>query len=87
MKNKLERFNATILFVGGFGLLLSLFFRTMGMYSAFSALEASQDISPVLVVGGLKASLVAPLYSFFLFLVTSVVWFVFRNKIKMINVA
>lgn len=81
---KLEKFNATILFIGGFGLLLSLFYRSMGMYSAFSALEVTGDISPTLVASGLKASLVAPLYSLFLFLVTGLIWFINRNKIKSI---
>lgn len=78
---KLEKFNTTILFIGGFGLLFSLFYRTMGMYSAFSVLETSSDISPSLVAGGLKASLIAPLYSLFLFLVTGIIWFIFRLKI------
>ncbi|WP_319501213.1 hypothetical protein [uncultured Draconibacterium sp.] len=78
---KLEKLNTTILFIGGFGLLLSLFYRTMGMYSAFSVLETTSDISPTLVAGGMKASLVAPLYSLFLFLVTGIIWFIFRLKI------
>lgn len=78
---KLEKLNTTILFIGGFGLLFSLFYRTMGMYSAFSVLETTSDISPTLVAGGLKSSLVAPLYSLFLFLVTGVIWFVLRLKI------
>ncbi|WP_346859496.1 hypothetical protein [uncultured Draconibacterium sp.] len=77
---KLEKLSTTILFIGGFGLLFSLFYRTMGMYSAFSVLETSGDISPSLVAGGLKASLIAPLYSLFLFLVTALIWFVFRLK-------
>nr|WP_319269437.1 hypothetical protein [uncultured Draconibacterium sp.] len=78
---KLEKLNTSILFIGAFGLLLSLFYRTMGMYSAFSVLETTSDISPTLVAGGLKASLVAPLYSLFLFLVTGIIWFTFRLKI------
>lgn len=78
---KLEKLNTTILFIGGFGLLLSLFYRSMGMYNAFSALEITSNISPTLVAGGLKASLVAPLYSLFLFLVTGIFWFIFRLKI------
>jgi hypothetical protein len=81
---KLEKFNTTILFIGGFGLLFSLFYRSMGMYSAFSALETTNDISPTLVAGGLKASLIAPLYSLFLFLVTGIIWFIFR--LKMISI-
>ncbi|WP_297099045.1 hypothetical protein [uncultured Draconibacterium sp.] len=78
---KLEKLNTTILFIGGLGLLLSLLYRTMGMYNAFSVLETTSDISPTLVAGGLKASLVAPLYSLFLFLVTGIIWFIFRLKI------
>ena len=78
---KLEKLNSTILFIGGFGLLFSLFYRTIGMYTAFSVLEVTSDISPTLVASGLKASLVAPLYSLFLFLVTSIIWFIFRIKI------
>lgn len=79
---QLEKFNTTILFIGGFGFLFSLFYRTMGMYSAFSALEITSDISPTLVASGLKASLIAPLYSLFLFLVTGIIWFINRNKIR-----
>lgn len=78
---KLEKINATILFIGGFGFLLSFFYRTTGMYSAFSVLENSSDISLGLLAGGLKASVIAPLYATFLFLVTGIIWFVFRNKI------
>jgi len=79
---KLEKLNTPILFIGGFGFLLSLFYRNIGMYSAFSAIEEAQDISLPLLAGGLKASLVAPLYSLFLFLVTSIIWFINRNKIR-----
>ncbi|WP_167619630.1 MotA/TolQ/ExbB proton channel family protein [Maribellus sediminis] len=78
---KLEKLNTTILFIGGFGLLFSLFYRTMGLYSAFSVLETTSDISPTLVAGGFKASLVATLYSLLLFLVTVIIWFIFRLKI------
>ena len=78
---KLEKLNTTILFIGGFGLLLSLFYRTIGMYSAFSVLETTNDISPALVAGGFKASLIAPLYSLFLFLITGIIWFIFQLKI------
>ncbi len=79
---KLEKFNTTILFIGGFGFLLSLFYRTMGLYSAFSVIEVTSDISPTLVASGFKASLIAPLYSLFLFLVTGIIWFINRNKIR-----
>jgi hypothetical protein len=78
---KLEKYNATILFIGGFGLLFSLFYRTVGIYSAFSVLEVTNDISPTLFARGFKASLIAPIYSLFLFLITSIIWFINRNRI------
>ncbi|MFC2152734.1 hypothetical protein ACFLSE_09410 [Bacteroidota bacterium] len=79
---KLEKFNSTIIFIGAFGFLLSLFYRYLGIYGALSAIEVAQDISPSLIMGGLRVSLIAPLYSLFLFLVTSIIWFIFRNLLR-----
>ena len=79
---KLSKFNSTIIFIGGFGFLLSLFYRTLGIYGALASIEIAQDISPTILAGGLRVSLIAPLYSFFLFLISSLIWFVFRNKIQ-----
>lgn len=79
---KLSKFNSTIIFIGGFGLLLSIFFQHAGIYGALSIAEKAQDISPNLLLGGLRVSLIAPLYSFFLFLVSGLIWYIFRNLIK-----
>ena len=79
---KLEKFNSTIIFIGAFGFLFSWFYRMLGMYGALSTIAAAQDISPSVLAGGLRVSLIAPLYAFFLFLTSSLIWFVFRNKIK-----
>lgn len=79
---RLTKFNATIIFIGGFGFLLAIFYQNMGLYGALSAIEHAADISPALIVGGLRVSLIAPLYSFFLFLISFLIWFVFRNLIR-----
>lgn len=79
---KLRKFNSKIIFIGAFGFLLSLFYRYLGMYGALSSIEVAQDISPSLILGGLRVSFIAPLYSLFLFLVTSLIWFNFWNKIR-----
>lgn len=79
---KLSNINATILFIGGFGFLLAIFYQNLGFYGALSAIQQAQDISPAIILGGLKVSLIAPLYSLFLFLITGLVWFVFRNLIR-----
>lgn len=79
---KLEKYNSTILFIGAFGFLFSWFYRMLGMYGALTAISQAGDISPAIVTNGLRMSYIAPLYAFFLFLVSSVVWFTFRNKIR-----
>lgn len=79
---KMDKFNATIIFIGAFGFLFSLFYRNVGIYSALSSIEVTPDISTSLLIHGLKISLIAPLYSFFLFLTTCLIWFIFRNLIK-----
>jgi len=79
---KLDKFNSTILFIGTFGFLFSWFYRMLGMYGALSTIASAQDISPNILAGGLRVSYIAPLYAFFLFLISSLIWFFFRNKVK-----
>ncbi len=79
---KLSKNNTTILFIGSFAFLLGLFGQILGMYGALAAIHAAGDISPALIAGGLKVSLIAPLYGFGLLLLSSIIWFVFRNLIK-----
>ena len=79
---KLGKFNSIIIFIGGFGFLLAFFYQNLGFYGALVSIEQAQDISPTLLLGGLRVSLIAPLYSFFLFLISGLIWFIFRNLIK-----
>ncbi len=78
----LKKFNSTIFFIGSFALLFSIFYWMMGLYSALQVAQTTSDISPVLFIEGLRVSLIAPLYSLFLFLFTSTIWFIQKNKIR-----
>lgn len=79
---KLKKQNSFILFIGSFMFLGSLFYQTLGFYQALSAIEAAGDISPSLIMGGLKVSLIAPLHGMFFFLLSGIIWFIFRNLIR-----
>lgn len=79
---KLKKLNSIILFIGSFMFLASLFYQTLGFYQALSAMEEAGDISPALLAGGLKVSFIAPLYACFFFLVSGIIWFVFRNLLR-----
>ena len=79
---RLAKQNSLIIFIGSFAFLFGLLGQIMGLYNALTAIQAAGDISPALMAGGLKMSLLAPLYGFVLLLISGVVWFIFRNLIK-----
>ena len=79
---KLAKQNSFIIFIGSFAFLFGLLGQIIGLYNALLAIQAAGDISPGLMAGGLRVSLIAPLYGFILFLISSVVWFIYRNLIR-----
>lgn len=78
---RLKVLNNRILFIGSFGVVFSMFYWLIGMHGALSAIEIAKDISPELIVSGFRASLIAPIYSLLLFMVSGFVWLLFRNKL------
>ena len=68
-----------ILFFGSLAIVLGFLGQAIGMMGAFDAIEQAGDISPGLVVGGLKVSMIAPLYGTFVFIVSLIVWGVLRE--------
>ena len=58
-----------ILFLGSFAFLWVLLGQVLGMIQAMGAIERARDISPDLIAGGFKISLLAPVYGFVLFIV------------------
>jgi hypothetical protein len=68
--------------MGSFMFLGSIFYQTLGFYQALSAIEAAADVSPALIIGGLKVSFIAPLHGCFFLLLCGTVWFIFRNLLR-----
>ena len=79
---KLKRTNDAILFLGSFTFIFGIFGQTIGIFEALEAIEAAGDISPALIFGGLKVSMITTLYGFGLLLISGIIWFIFRNLIK-----
>ena len=79
---KLAKQNSLIIFIGSFAFLFGLLGQIIGLYNALLAIQAASDISPGIMAGGLRVSLIAPLYGFVLFLISSIVWFIYRNLIR-----
>ena len=61
--------------IGLFGLVVGVFGQLIGLYEAFNAIEDMGDISPGLIAGGLKVSMITTLYGFVIFLLCYLMWF------------
>lgn len=67
--------------LGTLGLVVGIFFQLIGLYTAFSIIEASQGISPSILAGGLKISLITTLYGLLIYAIHLVCIMILRKKI------
>ncbi|MBN2807376.1 MAG: MotA/TolQ/ExbB proton channel family protein [Prolixibacteraceae bacterium] len=74
-----KKLSEAILFVGSFAFLLGILGQAVGIIEALDAIEAAGDVSLGLMAGGFKVSMIAPMYGFMLFIVSFVIWFIFRS--------
>jgi hypothetical protein len=61
--------------IGLFAMITGILGQLIGFYSAFIAIERAGDISPSLVFGGIKVSLITTLYGIFIYLFSIIIWF------------
>lgn len=62
--------------LGLFALVFGAFSHALGLYQMMNVIERIGAVSPALVAGGLRVSLVAPLYGLAIFIVAMLLWFV-----------
>ncbi|MCW0483959.1 MotA/TolQ/ExbB proton channel family protein [Gaoshiqia sediminis] len=68
-----------ILLFGSLAIVTGFLGQAIGMLMAFDAIEAAGDISPALIAGGLKVSMITPLYGTIIFIFSLIVWGVLRE--------
>ncbi len=68
--------------IGLFAMITGILGQLIGFYQAFSAIERAGDISPALIYGGVKVSLITTLYGIFIFLFSMLLWFVASNILE-----
>ena len=61
-----------VILLGILTLIIGFFFTLIGMIGAFDSMEAAGDISPSLVAGGIKVSMITFVYSLLIFIVSVV---------------
>jgi len=60
--------------IGLFALITGILGQLIGLYAAFTAIEQAMDVSPAIMAGGLKVSMIAPMYGMVIFLVSYLLW-------------
>jgi len=62
--------------LGLFALIAGILGQMIGLYEAFSVIEKVSDISPSLLAGGLKVSMITPIWGALIFLFSYIFWFI-----------
>ncbi|MGC9342850.1 MAG: MotA/TolQ/ExbB proton channel family protein [Bacteroidales bacterium] len=62
--------------VGLFALVTGILGQLVGLYAAFIAIEAAADISPAILAGGLKVSMITTIYGILIYLFSILLWFI-----------
>ena len=65
---------------GTFALVTGILGQMIGLYSAFTAIEGAMDVSPSILAGGLKVSLITTMYGMIIFLISYLLWAVLYNS-------
>ncbi|KOH42522.1 MotA/TolQ/ExbB proton channel family protein [Sunxiuqinia dokdonensis] len=63
-----------ILLFGSLAIVTGFLGQAIGLIMAFDAIEVVGDVSPALVAGGLKVSMIAPVYGTILFIFSLIFW-------------
>ena len=65
--------------IGIFAIVWGMFGQSIGLFMALQAIEAAADISPGMIFGGLKVSMITTLYGSFIFLVSWLITILLTN--------
>lgn len=61
---------------GSTAFMLGILAQAVGLYQAMIAIQAAGDVSPALIVGGFKVSMIAPIYGLIIFVLTLIIYLV-----------
>ncbi|HPF52173.1 MAG TPA: MotA/TolQ/ExbB proton channel family protein [Draconibacterium sp.] len=72
--------------IGSFALIFGVFGQLIGLYQAFGIIEGMGEVSPALLMGGLKVSMITTFYGILIFMISLILWiimdYVATQKIK-----
>jgi len=75
----------TIRFLGGFAAVWGILGQGIGIYEACIAIQEVQDVSPALLAGGFRVSMITALYGLIIFLVSRIFWYVLKSRLNTLS--
>jgi biopolymer transport protein ExbB/TolQ len=76
---ELPAFKKKLKYIRNLGLLaiiIGFLGQMIGLFDAFNAIEAAGDISTSILAGGLKVSMVTPIWGTLIYLISYILWFI-----------
>lgn len=70
-----------VLQLGVLGFFLGILSQAVGLIQAFQAIEQVGQVSPAMLAGGLKVSMIAPVYGLIILIVAFVGWSVLKYRL------
>ena len=74
-----------IIYLGGFSAVWGILGQGIGIYMALTAIQAAGDVSPAMIVGGMKVAMIAPFYGVFILLGSSILWYILKVKYNIVE--
>ncbi|PLW98867.1 MAG: hypothetical protein C0593_04615 [Marinilabiliales bacterium] len=68
--------------IGLFSIITGITGQMVGLFAAFDAIEKAADISPALVFGGVKVSMITTMYGILIFLFGLIIWFIVSQLVE-----
>ena len=62
--------------IGLFAFISGILGQLLGLFSALTAIEQAMDISPAIIAGGLKISMITPIYGILILLISYIFWII-----------
>lgn len=80
----LEKGVNAIIFWGAFSVVIGFLAHYLGIYEAMLAIARASDISPAIVSRGYSMSLITVLSGLFIFMVSALIWFLLKWRLKIL---
>lgn len=74
--DKISKKLSHIKILGLIALVTGIFAQLIGLYKALASIERAADISPGIIFGGLKVSMITTIYGIIIYLLSLVIWFI-----------